>query len=114
MTTIEPSQLPSTVRSYLSAHAAGEVDRALRAFAPSAVVVDEGHTFRGTEEVRAFLDTAGSAYTYTTELIGAERTGETHWVAINRLQGDFPGGVVVLRYRLALSDGLITELVIAP
>jgi hypothetical protein len=35
-------------------------------------------------------------------------------VAVNRLEGDFPGGVVELRYRFTLVDGLVTELVIAP
>ena len=37
-----------------------------------------------------------------------------HWVATNRLEGDFPGGVVDLRYRFAMDGDLIAELVIAP
>jgi hypothetical protein len=113
-TTIQPTQLPATIRAYLAAHAAGEVDAAIRTFAPTAQVVDEGQTYRGTEEVLRFLHEGGSQYTYTTELIGAERVYGEHWVAINRLEGDFPGGVVELRYRLTVVDDLITELTIAP
>ena len=45
---------------------------------------------------------------------GAERVDATHWVAVNRLEGDFPGGVAELRYRFTLADDLVTELVIAP
>jgi hypothetical protein len=32
----------------------------------------------------------------------------------NHLEGDFPGGVVDLRYRFVLAGGLIAELEIAP
>ena len=113
-TTIEPTQLPAAIRAYLASHAAGEADAAARSFATNAVVVDEGTTFRGTEQVLDFLRHAGGDFTHTTELIGAQRVDDAHWVALNRLEGDFPGGVVELRYRFTLVDDLITELVVAP
>ena len=113
-TDIQPTQLPATIRAYLAAHAAGEADAALRTFAPTAVVVDQGETFRGTHEVLTFLRSAGGEFTYTTELIGAQRVDDAHWVAVNRLEGDFPGGVADLSYRFTLVDDLIAELVIAP
>jgi hypothetical protein len=109
---VEPSQLPATIRAYLTAHAAGEADVAARSFAPTAVVVDQGETFRGTEQVLGFLRSAGGGYTYTTELTGARRVDDAHWVALNRLEGDFPGGVADLDYRFTMADDLITELVI--
>lgn len=111
-TDIQPTQLPATIRAYLAAHAAGEADAAVRTFAPSAVVVDQGETFRGTHEVLAFLRSAGGEFTYTTELIGAQHVDDAHWVAVNRLEGDFPGGVAQLSYRFTLADDLIAELVI--
>ena len=111
---IEPAQLPATVRGYLAAHAAGDVDAAARAFAPTAVVVDEGRTHRGTEEVLAWLRGAGTQFTYTTELVGARRVDGSRWVALQRLEGDFPGGVVELQFRFTLAGDLIAELVIAP
>jgi ketosteroid isomerase-like protein len=113
-TSIRPDQLPATIRGYLAAHAAREADAALRAFTPTAVVVDDGTTYRGAEEIRGFLSRAGVEFTYTTELIGAERADDAHWVATNRLEGDFPGGVAELRYRFAMDGDLIAELVIAP
>ena len=117
MTTSTPiaiTKLPSPIRAYLTAHAAGDADTAARSFAPTATVVDQGHTFRGTAEVLDFLRTAGGEYTYTTEHVGAERVDDAHWVAHVRLEGDFPGGVADLAYRFTLADGLITELLIAP
>jgi ketosteroid isomerase-like protein len=113
-TTIQPTDLPAVVRDYLAAHLAGDADAALRSFHRDAVVVDEGHTYRGHAEIRGFLLHAGSEFTYTTELTGAERVDDEHWVAVNHLEGDFPGGVADLRYRFTTDGGLIAELVIAP
>jgi hypothetical protein len=113
-TTIDPAQLPATIRAYLAAHGAGETDAAIRTFTLTAHVVDEGKTYRGTAEIRRFLTKAGATYTYTVELVGAERVDDGHWVAVNRLEGDFPGGVAELRYRFTLADDLIDRLTIAP
>ena len=66
----------------------------------------------GTAEVLEFLRHAGGEFTYTSELIGARRLDDAHWVAVNRLEGDFPGGVAELDYRFTLADDLITELFI--
>ena len=111
-TTVPITQLPDLIRSFLEAHAARDVDRALLAFAPTAEVMDEGRTFRGTDEVRSFLRTAGSQFTYTTQLLGAERLTVDVWVAHNRIEGDFPGGVADLAFRFELVDGLIARLTI--
>ncbi len=113
-TTIEPAQLPATIRAFLAAHAAHEADAAIRTFTPDAVVTDDGRTFRGTEEVLAFLRHGGGGYTYTSAVVGAERVDDDRWVAVVHLEGDFPGGVVDLRYRFVLAADLVTELVIAP
>ena len=113
-TSIRPDQLPATIQGYLAAHQARDHDTALRAFTPTSVVVDDGTTYRGTGEIRRFLSKAGAEFTYTTTLVAAERTDDTHWVAVHRLEGDFPGGVVDLRYRFAMDGDLVAELVIAP
>jgi hypothetical protein len=109
-TDVTPSQLPAIIRTFLVDHAARDADAAARAFAPTAVVRDQGETFRGAAEVLAFLRHQGGEFTYTTELRGGRRIDETHWVAVNHLEGDFPGGVADLDYRFTVADGLITEL----
>jgi ketosteroid isomerase-like protein len=113
-TSIPTDQLPAVLRDWLAAHEAGDADAALRAFTPTAVVVDEGISYRGPDEIRGFLAKGGAEFTYTTTLVGAERTDDDHWVAVNHLEGDFPGGVVDLRYRFAMDGDRIAELVIAP
>ena len=53
-------------------------------------------------------------YTFTRTLLGAEPLDDGRWLVRNHLEGDFPGGAVDLRYEFALTDGLISRLVIAP
>lgn len=113
-TSIQPSQLPATICGFLAAHTVRDIDTAVRAFSAAAVVVDQGQTFRGTDEILEFLRDAGAEFTYTTELIGAQCIDEAHWVATNRLEGDFPGGVAELDYRFTMDGDRIAELVIAP
>ncbi|MEU4690808.1 nuclear transport factor 2 family protein [Actinoplanes sp. NPDC023714] len=79
-----------------------------------AVVTDDGRTYRGEDEIRGWQRRAAGEFTYTAELIGATRVDDTHYELVQHLEGDFPGGVVDLRYRFTLADGLITSLVIAP
>ena len=113
-TSIQPSQLPATIRGFLAAHTARDTDTAVRAFGAAAVVVDQGQTFRGTDEILGFLCDAGAEFTYTTELVGAQCIDQARWVATNRLEGDFPGGVAELDYRFTMDGDQIGELVIAP
>ena len=109
------TDLPDTVRSYLTAHTARDTDTALAAYTADAVVTDDGHTYRGTDEVRGWLQQSSSEYTFTTELTGAQRVDDRQWVAVSHLEGDFPGGVVDLRYRFTLdADDRIAVLTIAP
>ncbi|MCZ2830754.1 nuclear transport factor 2 family protein [Modestobacter sp. VKM Ac-2986] len=114
MTDTELTDLPTTVRTYLTAHEARDTGAALAAFTADAEVTDEGLTHRGTDEVRRWLGTSSAEYTFTTELTGAERLDDEHWVVTSHLEGDFPGGVVDLRYRFTLRGDRIAVLTIAP
>ncbi|MFF3752469.1 nuclear transport factor 2 family protein [Streptomyces sp. NPDC002018] len=109
-----PIELPDVVSRYLEAHRVRNTPTALSAFHESATVTDEGVTHTGTGAIETWLGTAASEFTYTTERLGAERLDDTHWVVTNRLEGDFPGGRVDLRYRFTLRSGLIEDLTIAP
>ncbi|GAB3880006.1 hypothetical protein GCM10029964_033360 [Kibdelosporangium lantanae] len=106
--------LPPVLTHYLAAHQARDLDPALACYTDDAVVVDEGRAYRGKQEIRDWLDRAASEYTYTTELVVAERVDDSHYVAVHHLEGDFPGGVVDLRFQFTLRAGRIAELVIEP
>ncbi|MEV4604551.1 nuclear transport factor 2 family protein [Amycolatopsis sp. NPDC049253] len=106
--------LPQPVTEYLAAHETRDADRALPHFTPDATVADDGHTYHGPAEIRAWLEGAASEYTYTSTLIATERIDGEHYVATHHLEGDFPGGRVDLHFRFTLDDGLISRLVIEP
>lgn len=106
--------LPAVISSYLTAHQARDLDPALAGYTEDAIVVDEGKTYRGKPEIRAWLARGASEYTYTIELVAAERVDDQHYVATHHLEGNFPGGIVDLRFQFTLLDGLIAELVIEP
>jgi hypothetical protein len=113
-TSVDPAELPTTVRAYLAAHDSRDVDAALACCTDDAVVVDEGRTYRGRLEIAGWLRRSASEYTYTSTLAGAARIDEQRWIATNHLEGDFPGGVVDLDFRFTLRGDRIAELVIAP
>ena len=106
--------LPEAIRTYLTAHQAREIDLAVSLYTRDATVVDEGHTYRGHDEIRDWLQRSASEYTYTIELVGTEEIDDRHYVATHHLEGDFPGGVVDLRFQFTLEDGHIAALIIEP
>lgn len=108
------SQVPDVVGQYQDAHDRRDVDAALAAFTPSATVKDDGHEYHGREEIRDWLSAASAQFRFTRTLTGANAVDANTWLVANHLEGDFPGGVVDLRYRFVLADNLISELEIAP
>ncbi|MFF5991959.1 nuclear transport factor 2 family protein [Prauserella flavalba] len=111
---IDARQLPEVITDYLAAHNARDLEPALAYYTEDAIAVDEGHTYRGKREIRDWLARAGGEYTYTIKLVAAQRIDDDHYVAVHHLEGDFPGGVVDLRFQFTLRDGRIAELVIEP
>lgn len=113
--TYDPSLLPPAVARYLEEHA--HVDRrdaVAELFTPDARVVDEGIEYQGRGAIRGWLNKTASEYTYTSTLLGQQSAGDGKWVVLSRLEGNFPGGVVDLRYRVAVNGDHIVDLVIAP
>jgi uncharacterized protein (TIGR02246 family) len=105
---------PDVVTRYFNAQAARDFDTLATLFAEDAVVVDEGKTRRGTNEIRAWRENVASVYEYTTEVAGVESAGAGKYVARVHLEGNFPGGTVDLRYRFTLDGDHIRRLEIAP
>jgi hypothetical protein len=104
---------PEVIQRYLTARDARDTDGALATFTSDARVTDEQHDYVGTEEIRGWLDTAAAEFTFTRTLLAVEAVDADTWTLSNRLEGDFPGGLVDLDFRIVLRHGLIGELVIA-
>ncbi|MGW2034658.1 nuclear transport factor 2 family protein [Streptomyces sp. NPDC001811] len=113
-TPVDRDRLPEVIRRYLAVHNAGEASASAALMTPGAQVIDDGKTYDGLPAIEGWLDRAASEYTYTTTYLGAARSGPDRWTVTQRLDGDFPGGTVDLRYDFVLDGGLISRLVIAP
>ncbi|MEU8078901.1 nuclear transport factor 2 family protein [Catellatospora citrea] len=113
-TTITPGELPVAITGYLLAHGRRDTETALASYTTDAVVTDEGHTYRGPAQIRNWLASAASEYTFTTELVGASMVDATHYDVRQHLAGDFPGGTADLHYRFTMRGASIAELVITP
>lgn len=106
--------VPGAVARYFEADARRDPDAIVALFTEDAVVTDEGLTRRGSEEIRAWQEDVAWRYQYTTELLGAEVASEDTVLVTGRLEGNFPGGTAVLKWRFSLADGHIRDLEIAP
>jgi len=109
---IDPTELPEIITRYLKAHQARDIDTAMRSYAPDASMTDEGRSYAGAGEIRAWLGRSASEYTYTIEMTGAAALDHNHYDVIHHLEGNFPGGQVDLHIRFTLNDRKITRLVI--
>lgn len=107
-------ELPATITSYLTAHGTRDVATALMAFTADAAVTDEGQTYRGRDQIRDWLASAGTGYTFVTEVTGATMLDAKHVDVLQHLEGDFPGGVADLHFRFTTDGALISRLVIEP
>lgn len=87
---------------------------AVATFTRDGRVRDDGHDYVGASEIRNWLTDASKRFAYTRTLVSTMSVTPNVCVVVNRLEGNFPGGVVVLHYRFLLADDLIAELVIAP
>jgi len=106
--------LPEVIARYQAAQDRHDTAVALSAFAADAMVADDGREYHGADEIGQWLATAATEYTFTRTLVSAEPVGPDGWLVVNHLEGNFPGGVVDLRYQFVVTRDKISELVIAP
>ncbi len=104
--------LPNAITRYLTAAADQDLDTLGACFTDTAVVVDEGHTYRGREEIVAWRTDTGQRYNYTATVIGSEKTDADHYRVTAHIVGNFPGGEVDLDYNFTLQGDLIESLAI--
>src|SRR5262245_38887546 len=100
--------LPKPVAAYFTADKA-DAEAVAQCFTDSAVVKDEGHTYRGRAAIKQWKAEASTKYQYTSEPFGCEQK-ETHVVVASRLTGNFPGSPVNLRFFFALEGDRIASL----
>ncbi|MHC2066279.1 nuclear transport factor 2 family protein [Bremerella sp. T1] len=104
--------LPQAVTNYFQADELNG-ESVARCFTESAVVTDEGNTYRGQAAIRQWKDDIAAKYDYTCEPFNSvHEDGKV--VVTCRLTGNFPGSPADLRFRFELEGDQIATLEIAP
>jgi hypothetical protein len=107
-----PLNLPQPVAAYLAADMK-DGQTVAQCFTETAVVKDEGHTYRGRAAIKQWKDDASAKYRYTSEPLACEQKDGNTTVTI-RLTGNFPGSPVDLRFFFGLDGDKIASMEIIP
>lgn len=101
--------LPSPIQTYFDADSRNDGEALLRAFAPDAVVIDEGHSHVGSDAIGAWWrDTKAKYQTVAEPLEVHEQDGLTHVRA--KVSGQFAGSPAALGFAFRLAGNEIAHL----
>ncbi len=76
-------------------------------FAETAVVVDEGKTYNGKNEIKSWIEKANKKYQVTMKPLEYLETTE---ILKAEVSGNFPGSPIILSYNLNFKNELIQSL----
>lgn len=105
-----PDATPEVITRYFEAQSKRDFKTLVSLFTVDGAVVDEGKTWNGAGEIRAWRDKAASVYEYTTDVLDVRAATKNQFVAQVHLAGNFPGGTVDLEYRFTLEGERIRRL----
>ncbi|QYK42583.1 MAG: nuclear transport factor 2 family protein [Paracoccaceae bacterium] len=101
--------LPTPIDTYFAAQAPQDGTAFAAAFAPDAIVHDEGATHRGPDEIVAWWKAAKARYRHRAEPLDMTEAGGTFLVRA-RVSGDFAGSPAVLTFAFGLAGDRIQNL----
>lgn len=101
--------LPDPIRTYFTAQPPQDAAAFAAAFAPDAVVQDEGRQHHGPAEITEWWQAARAKYRHRAEPLDLTEVAGKQVVRA-RVSGDFPGSPAVLTFTFGLSEAGITDL----
>jgi len=106
-------QLPHPVQTYFDADQRGDGAALMTAFAPDALVQDEGRSYRGHDQIEAWWRDAKQQYAHQAAPFDMKSEGGRISVRAT-VTGNFPTSPATLTYHFVLAEGRIAELEIRP
>ncbi|TFD47710.1 nuclear transport factor 2 family protein [Cryobacterium frigoriphilum] len=106
--------LATAIVTYLDRSVSARPQSAALTFVDDAVVVDDGKTYNGQAAIATWLSATAAEFEYTTTQLSIT-SDDTAVTVVNRIEGNFPGRSVDLKYRFELNaeSGLIQKLTIS-
>lgn len=104
--------LPQPLEAYFAAGNCRDIAGIVDCFAPDARVHDEGEWREGHAEIARWAHETREKYAFTATPLAVEGQPEAP-VVTARVEGNFPGSPIDLRYRFGLHGARITSLQIA-
>jgi ketosteroid isomerase-like protein len=101
--------LPSPIQAYFDADRTGDGETLVRAFAPDAVVEDEGHSYAGHQAIGAWWRETKEKYRTVMEPLEISEEDDVTKV-IARVTGHFPGSPAMIKFAFRLNGDQITKL----
>jgi len=101
--------LPSPIQTYFEADMAGDSGAPGRAFAPDAVVRDEGETHVGVAAIDAWWRAAKAKYQHAAEPLEFDARDDVTSVRA-RVTGQFPGSPATLTFAFRLAGDRIAAM----
>jgi len=105
-------ETPTIVNQLLKAAEDGDFEAFASCFLPDGVVLDEGRTYVGRDEIVGWRKAVADAPDFTAEVSAKEPLGRDGYKVVEHLEGDFPGGVADLDFLFALKGDQIAALMI--
>jgi len=103
------TDLHDSIHQYFEATNKRDFDDATEAFTPDATVKDEGNTYNGHSEIKAWMKDAAEKYATSAEVLSSSDASDRTIVKA-RATGTFPGSPLVLSFFFMLSDDKISAL----
>lgn len=101
--------LPSPIQAYFEADQHQDGEAFIGAFAPDAVVIDEGRTYAGRQAIDAWWRAAKAEFQYAVEPLEVDEEGDVTEVRA-KVTGQFPGSPATLTYVFRLERDQISRL----
>lgn len=103
--------LPQPIALYITAQNAFQVEELVQQFAEDAVVLDEGHTYKGAKAIADWNHATNEKYHTQMTPVEGHATPDGYDVKIS-MAGTFPGSPVVAGFSFVLAYGKITRLTV--
>lgn len=108
-----PINLPEPVAAYFRAEQERNAEAVSQCFTADSLVTDEGHTYHGVSAIKAWIAESFSKFDFTSEPFAVEDQ-EAKIVVTSRVEGNFPGSPINLKFMFQLAGDKIAVLEVTP